>query len=319
MREPVLVTGAAGFVGSHLLDLLSCDGIHVWGADRPGGRLPSRRPDRSPTEWHAFDLLDRNETVAAIAHLRPLTIFHCGGAAHVGVSFSRTTPTLEVNVLGTHHLLEAVRRSSLPTRVLVPGSGLVYRPSATPLAEHHPVAPTSPYALSKLAQEILGAHVHRDDGVAVLLPRAFNHLGPRQDPSFSVSGFARQIALIEAGRADPVLSVGNLDTRRDLTDVRDTVRAYNVISERGEPGRIYNVCTGRAHTIRDVLDALLARARVKVTVQTDASRLRPHDTPLVVGDAGRLERELGWRPEIPIERTLEDLLDYWRETVEAGT
>ncbi len=315
MREPVLVTGAAGFVGSHLIDALHSSGTRVCGLYRPNTPPLDWASVGSSIDWLALDLLDRKATAAAVADLRPLTIFHCAGAAHVGMSFNRTTPTFETNVLGTHHLLDAVRRSNLPARVLVPGSGLVYRPSPKPLAEHDSVRPASPYALSKLAQELLGMHFYRDDGIEVLLPRAFNHIGPRQDPSYSASGFARQIALIEAGRTDPVLFVGNLDSQRDLSDVRDTVRAYLLISERGEPGRIYNVCAGRACAIGDILEGLIARARVKVTIRTDPARLRPHDASLLIGDAGRIERELGWKPEMPLERTLDDLLDHWRQAV----
>ena len=315
MREPVLVTGAAGFVGSHLIDALRSTGMRVCGVYRPDTPPRDRASVGSSIEWRAVDLLDREATAATVAELRPLTIFHCAGAAHVGMSFNRTTPTFETNVLGTHHLLDAVRRSNLPARVLVPGSGLVYRPSPKPLAEDDSVQPASPYALSKLAQELLGMHSFRDDGIEVLLPRAFNHIGPRQDPSYSASGFARQIALIEAGRSEPFLYVGNLDNQRDLSDVRDTVRAYLLINKRGAPGRIYNVCTGRARAIGDILEGLMARARVQVTVRTDPARLRPHDAALMIGDPSRIARELGWKPETLLDRTLDDLLAYWRQAV----
>src|SRR5258705_5091068 len=149
-------------------------------------------------------------------------------------------------------------------------------------------------------------------GPDVLIARAFNHFGPRQDPHFVASGFARRIADIEAGRWAAEISVGNLDARRDLTDVRDTVRAYQLILERGQPGRPYNICSGRAISIRELLDRMIARARVPVEVKVDPARYRPNDTPLLVGDPGRLQRELGWTAEIPIERTLDDLLEYWR-------
>jgi len=170
--------------------------------------------------------------------------------------------------------------------------------------------PNSPYGLSKLAQEMLGGRSNGPLGVTIA--RAFNHLGPRQDPQFAASGFARRIADIERGIWQPEISVGNLDARRDLTDVRDTVRAYTLILERGTPGRPYNVCSGRAITIRQLLDLLLARARVPVTVKVDPARYRPHDTPLLLGDPSRLHDELGWSAQIPLEQTLDDLLEYWR-------
>jgi len=150
------------------------------------------------------------------------------------------------------------------------------------------------------------------DGLHVTIARAFNHMGPRQDPFFAASGFARRIADIEAGRWEPEIAVGNLDARRDLTDVRDTVRAYRLILERGAPGRPYNVCSGRAITIRELLDRLLSRARVPIRIRVDAARLRPNDVPLLLGDPTRIQTELGWQPEIPLDRTLDDLLDDWR-------
>jgi GDP-4-dehydro-6-deoxy-D-mannose reductase len=164
--------------------------------------------------------------------------------------------------------------------------------------------------VSKLAQEMLA---RRSNGpLGVTIARAFNHLGPRQAPQFAASGFARRIADIERGLWQPEISVGNLEARRDLTDVRDTVRAYTLILEGGTPGRPYNVCSGRAITIRELLDRLLARARVAVAVKVDPARYRPNDTPIILGDPSRLHDELGWTPRIPLEQTLDDLLDYWR-------
>jgi GDP-4-dehydro-6-deoxy-D-mannose reductase len=188
---------------------------------------------------------------------------------------------------------------------------MVYRPANGPLAEDHPLVPVSPYGLSKLAQELLGLHA-LSARLRISIARAFNHFGPRQDPSFAASGFARQIAEIEAGRRAPEIVVGNLDARRDLTDVRDTVRAYRAVLERGRPGRIYNVCSGRALAIGDVLEMLLSRARVSIRVRVDPARFRPNDVPVLLGDPGRLRDELGWTPTVTLEQTLDELLDYWR-------
>jgi GDP-4-dehydro-6-deoxy-D-mannose reductase len=195
--------------------------------------------------------------------------------------------------------------------VLIPGSALVYASADEALTEAHALKPGSPYGLSKLAQEMLACHSH--GATTVTVARAFNHFGPRQDPYFAASGFARRIADIERGRWPAEIAVGNLDARRDLTDVRDTVRAYTLIAERGQPGRPYNVCSGRAITIRALLDLLLAHARVPVAVKVDPARLRPNDTPLLLGDPTRLREELGWQPEIAIEQTIDDLLEYWRD------
>lgn len=324
MPGPVLVTGAAGFAGGHLLDRLSRQSIPVVAWQRPGG-APSDRADRSASQpgphgdstvqWSQVDLLDRRAVTTAIAQLRPAAIYHCAGAAHVGSSWQHSARTLEVNVLGTHHLLEALRQASVEARLCIPGSAMVYHQSTEALSEDAPLQPESPYALSKLAQEMLGARSVTEDGRAVLLPRSFNHLGPRQALTYAASSFAHQIAQIEAGRAEPVIVVGHLDARRDLTDVRDTVHAYQLLMEKGVPGRIYNVCSGRAHRIGDILDALVSHARVSIKIRVDRSRFRPHDNPLLLGDHSRIQNEVGWKPEIPIARTLQDLLDYWREIV----
>jgi GDP-4-dehydro-6-deoxy-D-mannose reductase len=186
----------------------------------------------------------------------------------------------------------------------------VYKPSVRALREHDPLAPSDPYGISKLAQEMIGA---RATWCPVLLARSFNHAGPRQSPSYVTSSFARQIAEIEAGLRDPVLQVGNLESRRDITDVRDTVRAYRRMIDAAVPGRPYNVCSGRAYRVADLLDRLIEMAAVHVRIEVDPTRLRPSDTPVLLGDPSRLQQDTGWRPEIPIDRTLGDLLEYWRQ------
>ena len=307
MANDILVTGAAGFAGSHLIDLLVRPGTHVIAWYRPGGSPPR---EQAGVLWDAVDLLDQRQVQAAIDRARPTAVYHCAGAAHVGRAWEATASTLATNVRGTHHVLQAMERSGSGARVFVPSSALVYAPASEPLTEQHALRPSSPYGVSKLAQEMLALEGH--GALAVTIARPFNHFGPRQDPQFAAPGFARRIADIERGRWAPEISVGNLDAQRDLTDVRDTVRAYQMILERGQPGRPYNVCSGRAITIRELLDRLIARARVPVEVKVDPARYRPNDTPLVVGDPSRLRDELGWAPEIPLDQTLDDLLEYWR-------
>jgi GDP-4-dehydro-6-deoxy-D-mannose reductase len=184
----------------------------------------------------------------------------------------------------------------------------VYRPSIEPLTEASPIGPATPYGVSKLAQEM----AVRASPLPVLLARSFNHAGPAQDPSYVTSAFARQLADIEAGRADPVLRVGNLESIRDITDVRDVARAYRLLLHRGVPHEPYNVCSGRGHRIADLLELLLSMTPARIRVDRDPDRLRPSDTPVVVGSHDRLTRDTGWYPQIPIERTLADLLEYWR-------
>ena len=304
----ILVTGAGGFAGSHLLDLLAGEDVAIVAWHRPGGAPRAAEPS---VRWEAVDLLDRGAVREAIARTRPSAVYHCAAAAHVGKAWDSTESTFAVNVRGTHHLCDAIRREDLRVQFLIPSSAMIYRPSSEAMTEDDPLVPPNPYGLSKLAQELLALR-SIPDGIDVRVARAFNHIGPRQDPFFAAPGFARRIADIERGRWAPEISVGNLDAQRDLTDVRDTVRAYRLILERGVPGRPYNVCSGRAVTIRHLLDLLIARARCPVTVKIDPARYRPNDNPILLGDPSRLRDEVGWTPEIPLERTVDDLLEYWR-------
>jgi GDP-4-dehydro-6-deoxy-D-mannose reductase len=308
MFRPTLVTGAAGFAGSYVLDLLASRGTDLVAWHRPGGA--SLTSDGS-IRWQAVDILDRAAVREAIRAIQPQAVYHCAGAAHVGQAWDTTTVTLATNVRGTHHLIEALRDFTPDARMLNTSSALVYAPSTAPLDEQHPLVPASPYGLSKLAQELLGGG--NSGGPSVHIARPFNHFGPRQSPSFVGAGFARTIALIEAGRMRPEIQVGNLEPLRDLTDVRDTVRAYQLILERGTSGRPYNVCSGRPIKIGLLLDMMLRRAKVSIRVVVDPARYRPNDSPIVQGNPARIRDELGWTPQIPLEQTIEDLLAFWRQ------
>ncbi len=310
-----LVTGAAGFAGSHLVDhlLLFHQGVAGW-TNPSSGRsdsAPSQHDDR--VHWQAVDVLDTTAVSDALSELKPSAIYHCAGVPHVGGSWADPVRALRVNTLGTHRLLEGMRRAGIVCPVLVTGSAMVYRDSQDPIDESHPIGPSSPYAVSKLAQEMVAARaVH----LPVFLTRPFNHAGPRQDPSFVTSSFAKQIAEIEAGVREPVLRVGNLASRRDITDVRDVARAYRLLVERGQPLRPYNVCSGNAYPIIALLEALIGMSSAQIQVEPDPARMRPGDNPTVRGNHSRLTADTGWRPEIPIEQTLRELLEYWRsETV----
>lgn len=310
MQGPTLVTGAAGFAGSHLLDQLSADGVDTVGWFRPGSDAPRDVPG---VRWQAVELLDAALVRQALRDIRPAVIFHCAGAAHVGQSWDTTTNTYRINVLGTHHLVEAVREHAPDAKLLITSSALVYGPSLEAVDETHPLTPNNPYGLSKIAQELVGTA--RGGHPLTYIARPFNHFGPRQDATFVSAAFAKQIAEIEAGLAPPEIHVGNLTAQRDLTDVRDTVRAYRLIVAGGEPHRPYNVCRGAALVIQDLLEMLVAQSTVDVKVVVDPARYRPNDTPIVLGNPARAVSELGWTPRIPLEQTLRDLLDYWRATV----
>lgn len=311
MPGPPLVTGATGFAGSHLIDQLLAEQPSVAAWSHLGGREQSVAGNPR-IFWNAVDLLDRTAVSRALSRLQPSVVYHCAAVAHVGESWSDPVRSLRVNVLGTHHVLEGMREAGLASPVLVTGSALVYRPSTTLLREDDPIGPSDPYGVSKLAQEMLSV---RCSDVPVFIVRPFNHAGPRQSPTYVTSSFARQIAQIEVGHSAPVLRVGNLDARRDITDVRDTVRAYRLVVHHGQRGRPYNVCSGQAVRVRDLLDTLVGLSRASIDIEIDPARLRPLDNPVIAGDRTRIGAETGWVPEIPLERTLEDLLNYWRRQI----
>lgn len=307
MNDIVLITGAAGFAGSHLLEHLAGTADLVgWARSEPPPEVARL------ARWTRIDMLDADHVRRELADLKPAEVFHCAGHAHVADSWQDTSMPLAANVLTTHHLLDGLRRAGSAARVMIPGSATVYAGSDQPHREDSPVAPSSPYAISKFAQEQLGRRAIIEDGLTVILTRPFNHVGARQSPKFSVSGMTHQIVAIERGEMEPVIHVGRLDTARDICDVRDTVRAYALLMKRGVPGTVYNIATGVARTMRMVLEALIERARVPVRVEVDASRLRPHDDLIVLGDATRLRDATGWSPQISFDRMLDDLFDYWR-------
>jgi GDP-4-dehydro-6-deoxy-D-mannose reductase len=311
VNGPTLITGAAGFAGSHLLlQLYGRYDLVAWSRSEPPADLASL------ARWERLDLLDAERVRASLLAMRPAKVYHLAGTPHVAESFSDTTKPLANNVLGTHRLFDGLRRADISCRVVLTGSATVYGWSDLPLTEDSPLAPASPYAVSKLAQEQLGLRAVAEDGLDVIVTRPFNHTGPRQAPSFMAPSVARQIALIERGRLEPVLRIGNTSPMRDLSDVRDITRAYELLMEGGTPGTIYNVASGVGHSVKEILDALIGRSRVTVRTETDRSRLRSNDPPVLVGDPSRLRTATGWHPEVSFERMIDDLLDYWRAVIQ---
>jgi GDP-4-dehydro-6-deoxy-D-mannose reductase len=308
----ILVTGAGGFAGSHLLEHLAGSADLVgWSRSQPPADVAQL------ARWQQVDIRDRDAVTDALRTVRPSSIFHCAGFPHVAESWHDTTAPLAVNVLGTHRILDALSSLGIACRLLITGSSQVYASSSDPIDEAHPLAPSSPYGLSKLAQEQL-ALLSMGNGVEVIVTRSFNHTGPRQTPAFVASSVARQIALIERGTIPAVIKVGNLAARRDVSDVRDVVRAYAALMKAGTAGTVYNVASGVGRPVQAIVEALVARARVPIRIEQDPARLRANDIPVLVGNPARLKATTGWEPQIPFEHMIDDLLEYWRGQDDPG-
>jgi GDP-4-dehydro-6-deoxy-D-mannose reductase len=290
VSSPVLVTGADGFVGTHLLELLGDEAV--------------------PTE---ADVTDQEAVAAAIRTAKPGSVVHLAALSGIAESWRDPSRVWEVNVVGTVNVLEAVRRERPGARVLAVSTGEVYgQAKQVPTPEEAPVAPVSPYAASKAGAELACAQA-RAAGVDVVVARAFQHEGPGRDERFAVGSWVRQLAELELAGGG-ALRVGNLEIERDITDVRDVCRAYRLLLEPTVEAGVYNVASGKAVPLARVVELLVEMARCPVTVEPDPDRLRPADIPVLVGDASRLERATGWRPQIPLEQTLADTLQAARES-----
>jgi GDP-4-dehydro-6-deoxy-D-mannose reductase len=315
----VLITGIAGFAGSHLAELALREGADVVGTILPGAPTDNLDGVRDSVRTVACDLIEPGAMARVMADIRPDRVFHLAGVSVVGSSWQRRAEVLRQNLDGTFQLLEGLRAHPAPC--LLVSSAEVYgavAESQQPIGEHQPVCPVSPYALSKACQELYGAYYVRAEGMPVVIARSFNHVGPRQGPGFVWSDIARQVAAIERGEQVPVLEVGTTTTRRDFTDVRDVTRAYWLLLEHGVPGEVYNVASGRAIAIRDVVDGFLGLSRAVIEVRCDPGRVRPIDMPLLCGDAGRLRALTGWKPQVPLEQSLADVLADWRHRAGSG-
>lgn len=312
--ERILITGVAGFVGRHLANALrESSDAQVFGTVISPAEVTPENPLEG-VELIECRLEDRARVEAAVREVKPAVVYHLAAQSSVPASLSDPIATFDTNVMGTLNLLEALRGMSRLRAVVQITSAEVYGilpESALPVAEDAPLSPSNPYACSKACADLIGAHYHKTYGLPVIRIRPFNHIGPGQADGFVTSSFAKQIAEIEAGRKPARLVVGNLEARRDFTDVRDVVRAY-VAAVGCTPGEAYNICSGRAVSIREVLDRLLALTSASVEVTPDPERMRPSDTPVTLGDNSKFRAATGWSPAVPLDRTLQDLLDYWR-------
>lgn len=303
----VLVTGASGFVGSYLVRALRSDGEDVVGTSTDAG-----------DDFLTVDVRDAASVEQVIADNPPDRVFHLAAQSSAALSWKEPALTYEVNVTGTHYLLEALRRHAPQGRVLLPCTSDQYgrvEPELCPVTEETPQRPVSPYAASKMAQEAVGRMYFEGYGLPVVITRAFMHIGPGQPPSFATGDWARQIALAEMGLADRSVKVGNLDLQREFGDVRDVLDAYRLVLEEGRPGEAYNVATGDARPLRDALEILLRLADVAIDVHVDTAKFRPADPPLLQGSAEKLHRATGWKPQHRLEDTLQEVLSFWRREV----
>jgi len=296
------IIGGAGFVGKYLLNHL-----------------------RNDREWEVgvsdleLDILNREAIEKLLQSVKPDYIFHLAAQSSVALSWQNPALTIDVNIKGAANVLEAVRALDYKPRVLLIGSGEEYGrvpEDEIPISENTRVKPENIYAVTKACQNMLGTLYAEAYDMDVMMVRAFNHIGPGQSPQFVVSDFCKQVAEIEAGRREPVMRVGNLSAKRDFTDVRDVVRAYGLLIEKGQKGETYNIGRGKAYEISEILEEILALSKMKITVETDKQKFRPVDVPIIEADIAKVSACTGWKPEIELKNTLAETLEYWRNTPE---
>lgn len=314
-----LITGITGFVGSHLAEyLLQQKGMEVYGTCRWRSPLDNIIHIKDRVSLIDCELRDLVSTNKAISEIKPDFIFHLAAQSYVPVSFSTPNDTIITNIIGTANLLEAVRMSSIDPVIHICSSSEVYgqvREDEVPITEDTPLRPASPYAVSKVGEDLLSQQYFLSYGIKTIRTRMFTHTGPRRGSVFATSAFAKQIAEIEKGIKEPVVYVGNLNSVRTFADVRDAVKAYWLLVNKCEPGEVYNIGGNRTMKIGEMLDLLLSMTDKKVQIKVDKRLLRPSDVTLQIPCTDKFVNKTGWKPEIPLEKTLKDLLDYWRQAI----
>ncbi len=317
--KKILITGASGFAGGYLSEYLNAQNkFDIYGTYHQEKSL-DQSPVKEKIQFKKIDLLDFPSVLNLINEIKPDLLFHLAGAASPAKSFTDPTGTFAANVNSQINILEAVTKNKLlKSRILIISSAEVYgqvSPTELPIDEDTPLRPSSPYAVSKLAQDFLGLQYHLSYKLQCIRVRPFNHIGPRQSTKFVVADFSKQIAEIEKGVKEPIIFVGNLEAKRDFTDVRDMVKAYCMVQELGTPGEVYNIGSGISHSANEILNILLRLTKSKISIKVDPQKLRPSDTPDIKCNNKKLTNLTGWQPIIPLEQTLQDTLDYWRNIV----
>ena len=313
MSLRIFISGATGFVGSHLIQSLKSPENLIYGTSYP--EKPKQEYGGHRVEMSYLDIRSRRDVFEVVRKVQPDRIFHLAAVSNVKHSWERRQETLETNLMGFFYLLEAVRQCIPRSKTLFISSSDVYGvliPQEEPLREKDSLHPVNPYAFTKISGELLSQFYSRIEGLDIVIARSFPHTGPGQTPDFVCSDWAHQVARIEKGQQPPLIRVGNCKVRRDFTDVRDVVHAYSLLMERGKKGEVYNVSSGTAVQLQEILDLLLSFSKEKIKVEVDSQKVRRVDIPLLVGDNQKIRMETSWKPKIPLAQSLQDLLDYWR-------
>lgn len=313
----VLITGIAGFTGSHLADFILENGEQVFGIERKDANLQNIEKIIKKIHVVACDILDESVLHSAITKIKPDKIFHLA-ARTTAVSGKDRELMFATNVYGTANLLEAVRAAKINPLIHIAGSSAQYGivdNNDNPINEDCSFRPVNFYGVSKVAQEMISHQYWRNHRLRIVVTRAFNLIGPRGKDDFVCSAFAKQIVMIEKNKQEPIIYVGNLDSQRDFTDVRDVVKGYWLALEKGIPGEVYNICSGRTYSMKTVLNILLDMSKKSIEIKQDPKRMRPSDVPLQTGNYIKFRAQTGWEPQISFKTSLKDLLDYWREQV----
>ncbi|MEO0161394.1 MAG: GDP-mannose 4,6-dehydratase [candidate division WOR-3 bacterium] len=313
-----LITGISGFAGSHLAEYLLSQNIEVVGTIKWRSRLENIEHILDKIKLFECDIRDATAVKYVLSETRPDYIFHLAAQSYVPFSWRAPAETLTTNVLGELNIFEGVRELKIDPFIHIAGSseeyGLVH-PQEVPIKETNPLRPLSPYAVSKVAQDLLGFQYYKSYGLKIVRTRAFNHTGPRRGEVFVSSNFARQLIEIEKKKRKPIIYVGNLEAVRDFSDVRDVVRGYYLALKKGTPGEVYNIASGKGIKIKELLDKMIALVNLDLEIVPDPARMRPSDVELLIGSYEKFHVATGWEPSIPLEQTLKDLLDYWRSRI----